>query len=76
MSKTYHMHDYVVIEGDKSKVVRKYVHILDGTYSFKDYEVSFDNFKTKPFKGQRVDGYVRAGKYVVRGLFLDPNIYT
>lgn len=77
MSKTWHMHDYVSVTDDVTKIVRKYYSTLDNSYSFKEFAPSEKAFGiNKPFHGQRVDGYVRAGKYVVRGLFLDPNNYA
>lgn len=77
MNKEFHLHDYVSIKGDTVKIVRKYMHMLEHTHSFKEYDAPEKAFGiNKPFHGQRVDGYVRAGKYVVRGLFVDPNNYA
>jgi hypothetical protein len=76
MSNIHYMFDYVSTLEDKPKVIRKYIDTDTMTYRLDKFELTKKGLKgMSVFHGQRVHGYVRSGKYVVLGLFVDPNTY-
>ena len=77
MSKIHHICDYVSTLEDKPKVIRKHIDMSTMTYSLEKFQLTKRGLKGMvAFHGQRVHGYVRAGKYVVIGLFVDPENYA
>jgi hypothetical protein len=72
----YHLFDYVDKKGEQLQITRKYLNTSDLTYTLKTYPVAGKRWnKVQVFHGQRVDGYVRGEKYILTGIFADPNTY-
>lgn len=71
------LHDHIDLSGDTPKIVRKFINMKEMDITLKSYDIAGKGFQnSQPFHGQRVHGYVRLDKYVLKGLFLDPNNYA
>ncbi len=72
MSKKIHLHDYVDLSGLTPQVARKFMNMSDLSIEVEKYPLELH---TGAFHGQRIDGYMRGRKYILKGLFADPNTY-
>ena len=71
------LHDHIDLSGDTPKIVRKYINMKEMDITLKSFDIAGKGIgHYKPFHGQRVFGHVRLNKYVLRGLFADPNNYA
>lgn len=78
MSKVYHLFDYVDKNKEKPTIVRKYMNMADRSFTLEEYEVGKAKLPlyNRAFNGQRVEGYVSSGRYVLIGIFADLNDYS